>query len=177
MEAVFLKILNMSITASYLVLAVIIVRLLLKKAPKFISVILWGLVAVRLVCPFSLDSILSLIPSAETVPQDIVHSNTPQIHSGISSVNTVVNDVVMPQFYPNVTDSVNPLQTISFIASVVWVVGIALMLLYTVFSYTKIYFKGGKILNISASYSTIDNQITRCIKIEKFINDKVLRNR
>ena len=141
MEAVFLKILNMSITASYLVLAVIIVRLLLKKAPKFISVILWGLVAIRLVCPFSLDSILSLIPSAETVPQYIVHSNTPQIHSGISSVNTVVNDVVMPQFYPNVTDSVNPLQTISFIASVVWVVGIALMLLYTVFSYTKIYFK------------------------------------
>ena len=43
--------------------------------------------------------------------------------------------------------------------------------------YTKIYFKGGKILNISASYSTIDNQITRCIKIEKFIREKVLRNR
>lgn len=44
-------------------------------------------------------------------------------------------------------------------------------------NYTKIYFKGGKILNISASYTTIDNQITRCIRIEKFINDKVLRNR
>ncbi len=141
MEAVFFKVLNMSITASYLVLAVIMARLLLKKAPKFISVILWGLVAVRLVCPFSIESILSLVPSAETVPQDIVYSNTPQIHSGISSVNTVVNEVVMPQFYPTAVDSVNPLQIVSFVASIVWVVGIVLMVLYTIFSYTKIYFK------------------------------------
>lgn len=141
MEAVFLKILNMSITASYLVLAVILARLLLKKAPKFITVILWGLVAVRLVCPLSLNSIFSLVPSAETVPQDIVYAQTPQIHSGISFVNSTVNDIVMPQFYPNAADSANPLQIISFIASVVWVVGIVLMLLYIVFSYSKIYFK------------------------------------
>ena len=114
MEAVFLKLLNMSITATYLVLAIIIARLLLKKAPKFISVILWGLVAVRLLCPFSIESVLSLVPSAETVPQDIVYSSTPQIHSGISSVNTVVNEMVLPQAYPSVGESVNPLQIISF---------------------------------------------------------------
>lgn len=42
--------------------------------------------------------------------------------------------------------------------------------------YTKIYFKGGKILNISASYTTIDNQITRCIRIEKYLNDRMVKN-
>lgn len=140
MEAVFLKILNMSITASYLVLAVILARLLLKKAPKFITVILWGLVAVRLVCPFSFESVLSLIPSSETVPDDIMYAQTPQIYSGIPQVNTVVNNVVMPSFTPNATDSTNPLQIVVFIASVVWIVGIAAMLLYTIISYARIRF-------------------------------------
>ncbi len=159
MEAVFLKLLNMSITASYLVIAVIIARLLLKKAPKFITVILWGLVAVRLLCPVSFSSILSLIPSAETVPQDIVYDATPQIHSGITFVNSTVNDNVMPQFYPNATDSVNPLQTISFIASVVWLVGIGLMLLYTVISYTKIYFRVREAVKV-------DGNIYECDRVE-----------
>ena len=64
MEAVFLKILNMSITAGWSVLAVILARLLLKKAPKWITVLMWGLAGIRLVCPFSLESVFSLIPSA-----------------------------------------------------------------------------------------------------------------
>lgn len=83
MEAIFLKILNMSITASWLVLAIVILRLILKKAPKAISVFMWALVGVRLICPFSFESILSLIPSAETVPQDIIYSEAPAIHSGV----------------------------------------------------------------------------------------------
>lgn len=156
MEAVFLKLLNMSITATYLVLAIIIARLLLKKAPKFISVILWGLVAVRLLCPFSIESVLSLVPSAETVPQDIVYSSTPQIHSGISSVNTVVNEMVLPQAYPSVGESVNPLQIISFIASVVWIVGMALMILYTCLSYFKIYFKVREAVKIEGNIYECD---------------------
>lgn len=141
MEAVFLKILNMSITASYLVFAVMLARLLLKKTPKFITVILWGLVAVRLICPFSFESILSLIPSSQTVPSDIMYTDTPQIYSGISSVNTVVNDIVMPQFYPDHIYSANPLQIWGFVASVVWVVGVTIMLLYTLISYIHICFK------------------------------------
>ena len=65
MSEIFLKIINMSISASYIVLAVLLLRLLLKKAPKWITVVLWGIVAVRLICPFSIESVLSLIPSAE----------------------------------------------------------------------------------------------------------------
>ena len=71
MSEIFLKIINMSISASYIVLAVLLLRLLLKKAPKWITVVLWGIVAVRLVCPFSVESVLSLIPSSEVVSPDI----------------------------------------------------------------------------------------------------------
>ena len=65
MEAVFLKVLNMGLTASWLILAVVIFRIFLKKAPKWISCLLWAMVAFKLVCPFSVESALSLIPSDE----------------------------------------------------------------------------------------------------------------
>ena len=70
MNAIFLKILNMSISAGWLVLAVLVLRFVLKKAPGWINVWLWGLVAVRLICPFSIESGWSLIPSAETIPMN-----------------------------------------------------------------------------------------------------------
>ena len=71
MNELFLKIINMSISASWLILAVLILRLVLKKAPKWVNVLLWGIVAVRLICPLSFESALSLIPSSETIPLDI----------------------------------------------------------------------------------------------------------
>ena len=76
MNELFLKIINMSISASWLVLAVLILRFVLKKAPKWINVLLWGIVAIRLICPFSFESPLSLIPSAETIPLNLslIHS-------------------------------------------------------------------------------------------------------
>lgn len=135
MEAVFLKIMNMSITASWLVLAVIALRFLLKKAPKAFSVILWGLVGIRLVLPFSFESILSLIPSAETVPNDIVYAPIPEIDSGIGALNSAINPIISGTLAPNEISGANPIQTVTLIASVVWVVGIAAMLLYTLISY------------------------------------------
>ena len=81
MADVFLKIVNMSISASWLVLAVLVFRLVFKKAPKWIHVLLWGIVAVRLLCPFSIESALSLIPSAETISPEIMMSPEPTIHS------------------------------------------------------------------------------------------------
>ena len=73
MEAVFLKLLNMSITASWLVLAVALLRLLLKKAPRALLCSLWAVVALRLLCPVSLESALSLIPRAEPVSTEIFY--------------------------------------------------------------------------------------------------------
>lgn len=141
MEAIFLKILNMSITASWLVLAVIVLRLLLKKAPKAISVFMWALVGIRLVCPFSFESILSLIPSAETIPENIIYSDAPAIHSGIPLVNSTVNPIISENLAPDVGASVNPMQIIAFAATIVWVVGIVAMILYTVISYFRIHRK------------------------------------
>ena len=72
MEAVFLKLVNLSISAGWLVLAILVLRLAFRKAPRWIFCLLWALVALRLVCPFSLESALSLLPSAQTVPPEIL---------------------------------------------------------------------------------------------------------
>ena len=135
MSAFFLKLFNMSITASWLVLAVVLLRLLLKRAPKAICCALWILVGLRLVFPFSVESVLSLIPSAETVPQDIVYSSSPAIHSGITAINHAVNPIISASFAPDVTQSVSPMQTITSVASYIWAAGVAVMLIYSITSY------------------------------------------
>lgn len=135
MTAVFLKLLNMSIAASWLVLAVLVLRILLKRAPKAVRCVLWGLVAVRLICPVSLESIFSLIPSAETIPQEIVYVQSPTIHSGLSTLNAYVNPIISETFAPKPGDSMNPMQTIVFVATFVWLVGVVAMVCYGFFSY------------------------------------------
>ena len=67
MSALFLKVLHMSVCASWLVLAVLLLRLCLRRAPKWFNVLLWGIVAVRLVFPFSVESPLSLLPRTEAI--------------------------------------------------------------------------------------------------------------
>ncbi len=124
MNAVFLKILNMSITASWLILAVIIVRPLLKKAPKWTVCLLWGFVAIRLICPFSFESVLSLIPSSETIPSNIALQHEPAINSGITIVNETVNPIIAESFTPAVGNSVNPLQIVIPILTVIWFTGV-----------------------------------------------------
>lgn len=141
MEEVFLKLVNMSIAASWLILAVIVLRLLLKKAPKAITLALWAIVAVRLICPFSFESILSLIPSAQTIPPEFVYSPSPTIHSGIPAVNKVVNPIISESLAPIEPASVNPAQIISYIAAIVWLVGIAAMLIYAAVSYVRLHRK------------------------------------
>ncbi|MBR4863778.1 MAG: hypothetical protein IKU07_04315 [Oscillospiraceae bacterium] len=134
MGDVFLKIVNMSISASWLVLAVLLLRLALKRAPKWVSVLLWGFVAVRLICPVSIESVLSLIPSAETVGADIMAA-TPRIHTGIQVLDSAVNPVIAETFAPAPLASANPLQIWIPVFGYVWLAGVALMLLYTAVSY------------------------------------------
>ena len=135
MNELFLKIINMSISASWLILAVLMLRLVLKKAPKWINVLFWGIAAVRLICPFSFESALSLIPSAETIPMNLEMNATPAIESGITAVNSVINPILSASFTPNQMASANPLQIWIPLASVIWLFGIVLMLLYTIISY------------------------------------------
>jgi len=138
MNEVFLKVLNMSIAASWLILAVVVLRLVLKRAPKWITVALWGLVALRLAVPFSFESALSLIPSAETFSPHSIQYETPAISSGIPAVNNAVNPVLGEAFAPNPGGNVNPLYVWTFVVSVIWLAGIAAMLLYAVISYVRV---------------------------------------
>ena len=101
MSALFLKILNLTINASWLILAIIAARLLLKKAPRWISCLLWGLVAVRLLCPVSLESVFSLLPSANVVPENIEMAQDPHIDSGVRIIDNAVNPVIENSFSPD----------------------------------------------------------------------------
>ena len=143
MSGFFLNIVNMSISASWIVLAVLLLRLLLKKAPKWIIVLLWGIVAVRLICPFTIESVMSLIPSAETISPEIMMENTPAINSGVPIINNFVNPIIGESFTPDPSTSANPLQILIPILAVAWVVGIAIMLAYTVVSYFRVKSKIG----------------------------------
>ena len=139
MNELFLKIINMSISASWLILAVLILRLVLKKAPKWVNVLLWGIVAVRLICPLSFESTLSLIPSSETIPLDIEMAAKPTIDSGVPAINSVVNPV-LSSFAPpqHVLTSANPLQIWIPILNIIWLVGVSTFLLYTAVSYWRL---------------------------------------
>ena len=139
MSDLFLKILNLGITASYVMAAVMLVRLIFrKKAPKKLICALWLLVGVRLVCPFSLESVLSLIPSAETVPPEIVSSPAPQITSGFAAFNSVVNPVLSEAFAPIPEQSVSPMQVLTEVGAWVWLAGVIAVCLYGLISYIKL---------------------------------------
>ena len=135
MEALFLKLVNMSINASWLVLAVLVLRFVLKKAPKSILCSLWALVALRLMLPVSFKSIFSLIPSAEPLPEEFLYAAAPQLNTGIGSVDQALNPVIAESLAPAELVSANPTQIYSFIFSQLWILGMVLMLLYLLVSY------------------------------------------
>lgn len=137
MNVVFIKLLNMSITASYIVLAVILLRFLLKKAPKWIRGVLWGFVAIRLICPFSLKSIFSLIPSAETIDLT-VYKNRPYIDTGVSAVDSNINNYLGSHYFEGVTVPADNTSHILTFFGIIWIIGIIAMLLYTLISYIRI---------------------------------------
>ena len=138
MENIFIFLLNNSITAGYVVLAVLLLRPLLKKAPKYIRCILWSFVGLRLILPFSVESILSLIPSAEPIPQEILYEAEPTVHTGISFMNSAINPVLSESMAPNPGDSVNPLQVVTAIAWNVWLLGVLVLVIYAFVSYIRL---------------------------------------
>ena len=141
MSEAFLKVVNMSISAGWLVLAVLALRLILKKAPKWVNVLLWGIVAVRLICPFSIESALSLIPSTETISPEIMMDWTPEISTGVEALDQVVNPVISASFAPNPDTSANPLQILIPVAANLWLLGVLILLAYTAISYLSLRLK------------------------------------
>lgn len=134
---ILLKIFNMSITATYCALAVMVLRLLLKRLPKVYSYALWLIVAFRLLCPVSFESVFSLMRvSTEAIPTDIALQENPAVSTGIGRVDVVVNRA-LTIVTPVVGDSVNPLQIWLFAGSVLWLVVAAAFLGYGIGSYLK----------------------------------------
>ena len=139
MSGIFLKLLNLSISASWLVLVVLALRLVLKRAPKWVNVLLWGMVALRLMLPFSIESALSLIPSAETLSPEVVQFDpAPTITSGVELIDNAVNPALSESFAAAPLASVNPLYVWIYLAGWVWLLGLAAMLAYALVSYLRL---------------------------------------
>ena len=141
MSELFLKIVNMSISASWVVAAVLALRFCLKKAPKWVNVLLWGIVAARMVFPFSIESVLSLIPSAEPISPRIMTDPSPSVQTGVPALNHVINPVISGSFTPAPGASANPLQIWIPVLTGIWLFGIAALFLYSAVSYWRLHRK------------------------------------
>ena len=138
MADVFIKTLNMGIAASWLILAVVVLRILLKRAPKRFRLLLWAAVGLRLVLPVSIESALSLIPSTQTLPEDVMYAAAPELNTGIAALNDAINPAFTAAFAPEPAASANPLQVLLPVASVIWLAGAAAMLLWALVSWLRL---------------------------------------
>ena len=138
MAEVFQKLLNMSIAAGWLILAVVVLRFVLKKAPKRFVLLLWAVVGLRLALPWSIESALSLIPSAATLPEGIMMERTPSLDTGIPALNNAINPGFAAAFAPEPAASANPLQVLLPIASLIWLAGAAAMLIWALASWLRL---------------------------------------
>lgn len=138
MAEIFQKALNMSIAAGWLILAVIALRLLLRRAPKRFRLLLWAVVGLRLALPWSIESALSLIPSAQTLPEGIMLERAPVLDTGISALNGAINPGFTAAFTPELGASANPLQVLLPIAAALWMLGTAAMLLWALVSWLRL---------------------------------------
>ncbi len=138
MDDVFLKLVNLSISASWLILAVLVLRVVLKKAPKWVMPLLWGVVALRLVCLFSIESALSLIPSAETIPSEIVTETREPVLYEQATLDIVTNPALPPATEVPVGVSRQQAQLDFSIYSVLWLAGMAALLVHALVSAGKL---------------------------------------
>jgi beta-lactamase regulating signal transducer with metallopeptidase domain len=135
-DALFLQVLNMSFNAGIVIIIVLFLRLLLKQTPKVYSYALWSVVLFRLISPFSFESIFSLFPAkANPISREIAYFTVPTVDTGITTFNNVVN-ASLPAATPYA--SVNPLQIWISIGSILWLMGISILLIYSIISYIKL---------------------------------------
>lgn len=153
MDAVFLKLLNMSVTAGYVILAILLVRLLLRKAPKKYSYLLWSAAAFRLCCPVSFSSAFSLFrlklfamtsarqtgsAALQYIPEPFGLMAQPEVTVGTPAASTAINNTLPAAEY---VASVDPLQALILIASCVWIIGVFVLLMWAMVSYMRLRFK------------------------------------
>jgi beta-lactamase regulating signal transducer with metallopeptidase domain len=135
LEKIFLQVINMSYIASIVIAFILVARLLLAKAPKKYSYILWAVALVRLIAPISFESVLSLIPVNPTpISNDVLYNISPNINTGMPIINQSIKGALPPA---DGVASVNPMQVWIFIGSLIWILGIAIFLIYGMVSLIK----------------------------------------
>lgn len=183
LEGIFLLILNMSITAAYVAIAIIAIRIIfLKKLPKIFSYSLWGILLFRLICPTSFSSAFSFLnllkPKIkestgiiEYIPQNIEMMQSPAVDVGIDRINKIVNASL-----PQATEigSMNPMQLITFISTVIWIIGILALIIYSIITYVKV------ITNVKTATLFENHTVTEAMnkiefrrKIKVFVTDQI----
>lgn len=138
MSKVFLELLNISIMTGWVVLVVLLLRVLLKKAPAWVRCALWGIVGLRLVWPFHISSPVSLIPSRHTLPYGQLYDYTPELNTGIDVLDEVINPGFTQAFESEIANSVNPLQVWLELAGWVWLLGMVVMAVYAAVSFLRL---------------------------------------
>ncbi|MCR4584583.1 MAG: M56 family metallopeptidase [Lachnospiraceae bacterium] len=154
MSGMFLKILNLTWSASWLILAVLIVRAVLKKAPGWVSCLLWGLVAIRLICPVSIESAFSLLPGTGVVTETA--DMQARIDTGIAVINNTLNPAMAAAYDSAGKTGVNKLQAVISAASFIWIAGMAVMFLYSLISWISIRRKVGAAVKIKDNILACD---------------------
>ncbi|MBS5934216.1 MAG: hypothetical protein KIC94_15260 [Clostridiales bacterium] len=140
-QDIFIKLLNMSYQGGIIICFILLARYILHliKAPKKYAYYLWLIAFVRLICPFSFESVLSVLPQeTEPIRSTIIYDQVPEIHTGSATINQVVNSV-LPK--ADVVTSINPMQVIMAIAQVIWLVGIGIFLIYCIVSFIRLKIK------------------------------------
>lgn len=137
MSKLFLSVVNTSILAGYLVLVVLILRLLLKRAPKRITILLWGIVAVRLVGQFNIQSSLCLFPK-EVISTEINMGQEPLVDTGFLALDNIINPAIHSSLSADQAGGISTLQTVVSVLAVVWLAGIAVFFVYTAISFLRI---------------------------------------
>lgn len=138
-DSIFMELVNMTFTASWLILAIILFRLIFRKCPKWINCLLWLLVGIRLVCPVSFESEMSLVPQKDVITdENFYYSFAPTIDSGINIIDNAVNPVISDVLSTEPVSSVNNSQIFGFLMGVVWFIGLCVMLLYALISYIRL---------------------------------------
>lgn len=135
MTNIFLEIFNMSASASWLILVIVLMRFLLRKAPKSIQFSLWILVGIKLLCPFTFESAYSLIPSKQTI--SMYAGVNPNVDSGFSSFDNFINPHIVKEVMLFDT-SITLIEIVLLIATIIWIIGVASMLIYSILSYEKL---------------------------------------
>ena len=144
MGDIFLKLLNMSITAGWLILVILCIRLIFRKIPKWVSCLLWGFVAIRLLCPFSIESRFSILPSTDpiktgTVVEGEVQNYIPSIDSHLTIVENTINPILTETFAYDESESAAPLQVVTHTAGFVWLCGMILLIIFAIVSIIRLH--------------------------------------